>query len=934
MSIKPWREIAVPHEDVLKGTFQQAEFAADLTLVHDGKATAEYQNPVLFFERTYITEGMRLLLDSVIRRLSSKGGDPVIQLKTSFGGGKTHTLLAVYHLASAKTAPSRLAGISAIMDTAKITELPKARIVVLDGIKQSPSQPVKHGKIAIHTLWGDLAWQLGKEEGYERVKDSDLKGTQPGKTVLMELLAAYAPCVILMDELVAYIRQFEEGKSYTGGTFESNLSFIQSITEAVKGVPNAILLASLPDSHQAGGPRGVLALNALEDYFKRLQAIWKPVGTEEAFSIVRRRLFETIKDTVAVDSACQSFADFYNTVKNELPSEAQETRYFNRMKDAYPIHPEVFDRLYEDWSTLENFQRTRGVLKMMAKVIHRLWVDNNRDAFIMPGSIPLYDGEVRNETIQYLPQGWDPVVERDIDGDRSEAAAIDNGDTRFGVIQAARRVSRSIFMGSAPTTSNQVARGVDMNHVLLGCVQPGQSVALYKDAIRRLTERLHFLNSGNDRFWFDTKANLRREMEERKRRFSEEEEVRPNIRTTLLVLFAGNHVFAGSHMFTVLSDVPDDNGLRLYVLPPDVAYARTGRSTAVERAAEVLKVRGEQPRQRQNRLVFLAADFDSVGRLKDQVRSMLAWKSIVDDNNEGKLNLDTFQAKQARKSQADAEEGVKHMVREAYKWVLVPCQEAKQGKVSDMEWQAFAVSSSAPNIAVEIERVLKDSEALILEWAPVHLKNILKEWFWKDGVSEVSALDVYQKFSNYLYFPRLKDESVFRAALSAGAASTDFFGFAYGKTNGKYEGFSFGKATSPVLDGALLLIEPSAAAAYAETIKAPDVVPGKPDDVSSPVQPPAGGAPKGGQTPVSPPAGGQKKKRFYGTIALDPAKAKMQFANIADEVVQHFNMRPDAEVTISIEIRAETRSGFDEGIQRTVRENCKELKFGNAEFEG
>ena len=180
MTLKPWREIAVPHEDVLKGTFQQAEFAADLSRVHAGTATGEYQNPALFFQRTFITEGMRLLLDSVVKRLSGKGGDPVIQLQTAFGGGKTHTMLAVYHMAKGEVPASDLQGLGDILNAAQITELPRARIAVLDGIKSSPNQPVKRDGQAVRTLWGDLAWQLGGAEGYALVADADTSGTSPG----------------------------------------------------------------------------------------------------------------------------------------------------------------------------------------------------------------------------------------------------------------------------------------------------------------------------------------------------------------------------------------------------------------------------------------------------------------------------------------------------------------------------------------------------------------------------------------------------------------------------------------------------------------------------------------------------------------------------------------------------------------------------------
>lgn len=276
----------MPHAGVLEGTFQQSEFAADITAVHTGKATWEYQDAAAFFERTFITEGMRLLLTSDARRLNSQGGDPVIQLQTAFGGGKTHTMLAVYHLATRKCALKDLPGIPALLDQAKLMDMPKARVVVLDGTALSPGQPWKHGKQAIHTLWGELAWQLGGEDAFALLKEADANGTSPGKEVLRTLLENHASCVVLVDELVAYIRQFSNGQVLSGGTYDSNLSFVQALTEAMKLVPNAVLFASLPESDvEAGGQKGVSALRALEKTFGRVQALWKPVATEEAFEI-------------------------------------------------------------------------------------------------------------------------------------------------------------------------------------------------------------------------------------------------------------------------------------------------------------------------------------------------------------------------------------------------------------------------------------------------------------------------------------------------------------------------------------------------------------------------------------------------------------------------------------------------------------------------
>lgn len=938
MSLKPWREVAVPHEDVLKGTFQQAEFAADLSRVHEGTATFEYQNPTLFFQRTFITEGMRLLLDSVVKRLSGKGGDPVIQLQTAFGGGKTHTMLAVYHLAKGGVVASDLQGVSGILDAACITELPKANIAVLDGIKSSPNQPIKRDGQSIKTLWGDLAWQLGKAEGYALVAEADASGTSPGKAVLETLLSRYAPCVILIDELVAYVRQFEEGVTLTGGTFDSNLSFVQALTEALKAVPTAVLLASLPESEkEAGSQRGAKALAALAHYFGRIHALWKPVGSEEAFEIVRRRLFTNINDKLAAETVCREFADYYIANGSEFPRETQESRYFERLMHAYPIHPEVFDRLYEDWSSLDNFQRTRGVLKLMAKVIHRLWKDNDKDPLIMPGSFPLHDADTRNEVIYYLPQGWDPVVERDVDGERAETTEIENQDTRMGSVQACRRSARAIFLGSAPSTATQIVRGIELERVALGVAQPGQQVGVYKDALRRLGDRLHYLNHANNRFWFDTRPNLRREMEDRKRRFNDKEDVFPAIRDRVQRTIA-NGIFGGIHVFTNSQDVPDDWYLRLVVLPPDAAFSRSEQSLAVDKATEILKTRGDQPRFKQNRLIFLVADYDTVSRLKDQIRSVLAWQSIANDIKDMKLNLDQYQSRLANKSLEDASEALRRMIRETYKWLIAPVQHAQPGAgISEIQWEHFQLNSGAVNLSQEIERVLKENELLITEWAPIHLSAILKNWFWKNDVAEVNALNVWQQTCQQLYLPRLKDDEVFHRTLTAGAESRDFFGCAQGKEEGRYIGFSFGKRTSLFLDASLLLIAPAIANAESQRVaeelaaQKASITPTAYDSGSNSnplkVESPSTQA----YSPAIVPS--KSKKQFYGAIDLDPIQAKKQFADLVDEVVQQFTIQPGVKVKIAIEIQAESTVGFDESVQRIVKENCNVLRFKNAEFE-
>lgn len=931
MNLKPWREIAVPHEDVLKGEIVQAEFAADISRVHDGSSKAEYQNPVLFFQRTFITEGMRLLLNSVVKRLAGQGGDPVIQLQTAFGGGKTHTMLAVYHLAKAQVPASDMQGISAILNEAGIVELPRANIAVLDGIKLAPNQPTNRNGITIHTLWGELAWQLGGSEGYALVKEADLSGTSPGKETLATLLSYYSPCVILIDELVAYIRQFEEGKNLTGGTFDSNLTFVQALTEALKAVPNAILLASLPESEkEAGSQRGVKALDALSHYFGRVQALWKPVSSEEAFEIVRRRLFASIDDKLAAEVVCHQFADFYIANSNDFPIETQNSQYFQRLLRAYPIHPEVFDRLYEDWSTLDNFQRTRGVLKLMAKVIYRLWKDGNNDPLIMPGSLPLYDSDTRNDVIYNLPAGWDPVLERDIDGERAETTDIESKDTRFGSVQACRRTARTIFLGSAPTTANQIVRGVELERILLGAVQAGQQTGIFKDALRRLADKLHYLNSSQNRFWFDTRPNLRREMEERKRRFYDKEDVFPTIQEYLRKTIASS-IFGHVHIFTESNDIPDDWNLRLVVLSPEAAFSRSEQRLARDKATLILKMRGDTPRQKQNRLIFLAADSDNVSRLKDLVRSMLAWQSIVSDYKENKLVLDNLMARNAEASLNQAKDALQRMIRETYKWLLAPVQDVRSSKgLSDIQWEHAAINPSSIGLAQEIDKILIDNEWLIALWSPIHLSTMLKSWFWKNDIHDVNAMEVWQKTCQYLYLPRLKNSHTFEATIIAGAESRDFFGLAQGKEGSQYKGFSFGKRAPVFLDSSFILIEPSVAQAYEASLVKPEPKAESSESMMRVTES------KAIDYVIKPPVIKEApKKTFYGQVDIDPVLAKKQFADLIDEVIVNFSSSSSIKVKLTIDIQAEsiTDEGFDESLQRAIKENCRVLKFKNAEFE-
>ena len=943
MSLKPWREIIVPHPDVLNGTFQQSEFAADLTAVRTGKATPEYADAKAFYERTFITEGMGRLLTQVAQRLNGKGGEPVIQLQTAFGGGKTHTMLAVYHLASRKCPLGELAGIPALLDKAEILDVPQSRVVVLDGTTHAPGQPWKYGKQSIRTLWGELAWQLGQADGYAMVKTADESGTSPGKDVLRELLTRYAPCVILMDELVVYIRQFAESQAISGGTYDSNLSFIQSLTEAAKLVPNAVVLASLPESaNQAGGPRGISALKALEAIVSRVHALWKTVAPEEAFEIVRRRLFEQITDVKARDKVCRAFADAYVSEGSRMPQETQESRYYDRMLQSYPIHPEVFAQLYEQWTTIDGFQRTRGVLKLMAKTIFRLWQDDNKDLMILPSSLPLYDGGARNELIYYLGPGWDAVMDRDIDGERAETTMLESRETRFGSVQAARRVARTVFLSSAPSSVNAIpgTRGIDRARILLGCLQPGQISSLYSDALNRLSGQLHYMSSSGERaqettrYWFDTRANLRREMEERKQRFEDKNEVRGRMAEVVKKLAAGASFFDGTHIFTPHSDVPDDSVLRLVALPPEQFYSREEPRLATDGVMDYTRNNGSKPRYRGNRLFFLAPDHGALTRLRDLIRVSLAWNSIVEDVAAMRLVLDNLQAEQAKKEAKGAEEVLPGAARECYKWLLCPSQEIPTGTPTV---EAFPLNTGGGALGAEIQRVCLDNELVITTWSPIHLRTKLKELYWKADKPTKKATEFWEDTLRYLYLPRLKERGVLQQAIVKGAGTRDFFGTAYGAHDGKFDGFKLGDANVQ-LDDTLLLIEPETAKAY-EIAQKPIIPTGTtPQETLTPTQTAPGTitprpTPPGHLPGLQPPGAAIKAKSFHGSIGITPSAAKMRLVEVAENIIAILASDPNAEVTVSVEIHANFPSGVQDQTKRTISENAQTLGFKQRDWE-
>ncbi|MBE9136925.1 DUF499 domain-containing protein [Nodosilinea sp. LEGE 07088] len=948
--LKPWREIATPHPDVASGQYQQAEFAADLWEVYCDRGSDEYRDPTEFYKRTFLTEGLRQLLSNALLRLSGQAADPVIELQTNFGGGKTHAMLALYHLCMGVNAQD-LPGMETIFQDTNIEQPPQnVNVAVLVGNKVSPGQ-IHHKKdgTTIRTLWGEMAYQLGGKEAYEMIREADETATNPGDA-LKDLFDRYSPCMVLIDEWVAYARQLHDNKDLPAGDFDTHFTFAQTLSESAKNAKDTLLVVSIPASDiEIGGERGKEALDRLKNAIGRVESPWRPASAEESFEIVRRRLFQTTTNRelfVDRDAVVTAFAEMYRTQSQEFPSECREISYKQRMLDAYPIHPELFDRLYSDWSSLDKFQRTRGVLRLMAKVIHALWESGDKNLLIMPGHIPISDAQVQPEMTRYLEDNWPPILERDVDGPNSLPKTLDAQNPNLGRYSACRRVTRTIYLGSAPTLQG-ANRGVEDRRIKLGCVQPGESVATFGDALRRLTDQATYLYVDGNRYWVSTQPNVTRTAQDRSEQIlSDKDTVWEEITRRLNHQARRREDFCAVHTAPASSaDIPDDptDGIRLVILGPQQCHSRLVEdSPARQWAEDALSHKGASPRYYKNMLLFLAADKAKLETLERVTAQYLAWKSIIADKTT--LNLDPFQQTQAETKVGESDKSVDALLSEAYQWALVPDQPDPHGGI---KWTEIRIQGQDLPIA-RASRKLIHEEHLITQYSASRLcMEALDPFLWRDS-NHLDLKKLWDYMAQYLYLPRLKSAQVLLDAIQDSVSNllwAETFAYAEGWDNSRerYQGLRAGQYITPTLSSQSLLVKPAIAQQQfdAEEAERKRIEAERANNEGQ-----SGGytatviVSPGSTSVVADSADGsttvvveKKITRFFGSTNLDPVRCKRDFDQVADAVLQHLIGQVGATVSIRIEIEATADQGFSESVMRTVTENANTLKFSTQEFE-
>jgi predicted AAA+ superfamily ATPase len=932
--ILPWREIVEPHPDVATGEFQQAEFAADLGKVHNGSAPSEYSNPKEFFSRTYLTDGLSTLLTGAAKRLSGAGGDPVVELQTNFGGGKTHSMLALYHMAGGVSSHD-LSGLDQLLQKNELVVPTKINRAVLVGTSRGP-QDILHPEtgIDIRTTWGELAWQLGGAKGYAMVADCDANGIAPGSNLLEQLFTAFAPCLILIDEWVAYLRQIYKVEGLPSGSFDANLSFVQSLTEAVKASPRTLLVASLPASQiEVGGEGGQEALARLKQTFSRVESSWRPASQEESYEIVRRRLFKEIPGDKFHhrDNTLKQFAKLYRDNPNDFPQGCADEDYRRKLEKAYPIHPELFDQLYTSWGSLEKFQRTRGVLRLMAQVIHELWMNGDPSVMIMPGSVAISSPRVEPELLHYLDTNWQSIIAGDVDGSSSTPYKIDQQAPNLNRYSATRRIARAIFMGSAPTYSQQ-NKGLDDKQINLGVVQPGERPNIFGDALRRLTNQARFMHSDLGRYWYSMSASLNRTAADHAAQLEEAlvlMTIDQELQKYINALADRGHFDAVQVAPTTSTDVPDEpGGVRMVVLGVEHPHSGGSTSPALSEAKEILMQRGSTPRVYRNVLVFLAAETRQLDGVKDAVRSALAWQGIVRDTK--RLNLTQSDEALAELKVKEALDTMKTRLREAWCYLIYPIQETAQ---ADLDWVKDRIPAQDGVLSRASKKLISD-EGLLAELGANRLDRDLQKYIW-NGKPHLSLKDLWEYLNRYTYLPRVKNQAVLVKAVQSAVSAMLPGPFAYAEAwddlGQTYRGLVVEKATNAhvVIDRESVIIRPDVALEHlakqldrpVEVIPAPN---GAGMAETSPGTLPLGTGPA---ETISAPVLDTLPTRFQGTVMISADRPARDIHQIVEAIVEQLTTIAGSEVSLRLEIDAEVPSGLDRSKVRTLLENSTTLGF-------
>lgn len=797
--LRPWWHTAIPHRDIREGRLDLKIFAVDLAQVVEGDAAPEYRDADAFFQRTYVTRGLRATLTGVLRRLAGRDdGVSITQMATVFGGGKTHTLLALYHIVTHGRQVAYLAPVERLLAQADLDDIPQARVAAVDCAHISPSQPrqvtgASKAPVTLNTLWGEIAYRIAGAEGYEIVRQSDENRVAPGSEALARLFQLTGPALILLDETLSYITK-ASGIPVGGGYLSDQAQeFLLELTRAVNAADDVALVLTMTSSEQEQiGEAAIRAAREIDTavrILRRTRQVEVAAEREELYEILKRRLFDTDPEQIEVQArgAAQTYWDYYRAHPNDFPQEAQSPEYRELMVRAYPFHPALIEILRDRWGSISGFQRTRGVLRLLALVIGDLYRQKHSASLIQPAHVNLDDGEIRAELLEYVDNriGYESAIFSDIGGtDESKAPVLDRmigGDyARYSI---ATGLATSMFMYSHSGATHRQA-AAERPQLWLSTLQPGIVPALAADALDRLERRLWYIEMHEGVYRIDSQPNLNQMLISRVDAIRQEPElVRERIQAAVEEVAARRPFPQVKIWPREPAEAPNSRSLTLAVLSPDYVWGPEERVQAHARAfaQEMLGQARGTFRQFKNTLVFALPTAEAVRVMENAAVRVMALEAIHRQYRGGGLSM--TQMEDLRTKLDQAQKGLPAAVWGAYTVMIAPAGKA-DGEAELWVRQEVGFPGYRPgahSIAERVWKRLMDDERLLERLDP-RLISEGKGDRWRLWPAEEEKLNVamlWDYFCRFPYLPMLTGPEALQQTIAWGV-QRGLFGYGLG----------------------------------------------------------------------------------------------------------------------------------------------------------
>jgi hypothetical protein len=792
-NLPSWTHLATPNSDIRERRFDLGIFAIHLGEIASefGSGQPEYADPESFFDLTYITRGLRSQLVQMMERLYGRGGGAsVVQLDTTFGGGKTHTLLAMYHLARHGFKLKDREDVRSLTNEARVEVPPEAAVAVLDGSYLSPTSVRQTPEgLKLKTLWGDMAYQLGGMAAYEKLQASDESMSAPGSRDISDMLRSLnKPILILVDELLDYATKAAAVKAGKGYLVEQVQSFIKALTQAVDPQPNAMLVLTLTSSQQQifgdAARRMHQELTAqvhgtFRAILERVQRTEVTAESAEIYEILRRRLFDQTGTPEERKRIADAYWKYYRDNPTVFPQHVLDPTYRDRIAMSYPFHPDLIDVLRDRWGTIQGFQKTRGVLRLLALVVSSLYRKNHGAPLIHVGHIDLAEPEVRREMLGHVdsPAGYESAIGSDIAGlPESKAESIDQrsgGDYyKFGLCEG---LGTALFMYSHMGAGGFI--GGTKPQLWLGILQPDIIPALAADAYGKLESAMWYMEKEGTLSRLGVDPNLNMMLVQRMDALRQDREKLDEVINTAVEAIAGTKFGKPIIWPTDSRMVRDSNSLKLVIAPLDACYREDDPELRAQLFIDgILRNAGDKHRQFRNTVVFVLPTPDGINNIETAAIRLIALEDI--DKSTGR-SLKDHVRDELRSQLAAAKVGLPSAIWGAY--VVT----ATAGR-NDDAWIAWETGIKPfrqnDTLAERVWERLTGDERLLEKFYADYLvrgSDARFAYLWPAELEAVKTQDLWDSFARYDYLPMLASQRVLQETIAEGV-QRGLFGLATG----------------------------------------------------------------------------------------------------------------------------------------------------------